>query len=323
MRALALSAVLLTAVGARAGSDRLVLGTHDAALASALSVAVSPRGLSVVELPEPLGRVADVEIARREVAVPGTVAVVWLCDDDAAAHELCFYGADGRLVVRPVSVTSPLSPPDAAALALSVKMMLGAPPPPATTERPAPTPEPAAPPPPPAVPAPPSLPALTLEVDAGAHRPVAWTNVGLRVGLRGIFAPEALGRALGAGLGLAAGPALSNPLGADLSDVTIQVIGRGRVPVHRAWLELDLGPSIHFLSAGAGPSEARRTDFALDALAGVVIPLGRILLGARAGGFYNLTTEPCCLAGASGATTPVVLPPWNVEALLTLGFALR
>jgi hypothetical protein len=322
--ALLVSALVLSTTSARAASDRLVLGTHDAALASALSVAVSPRGLSVVELPEPLSRAADVEAARREVALPGTVAVVWLCDD-ASRHALCFCGADGRFVARPVSVSSPLAPSDAAALALSVKMMLGPPSPPAATPRAAPPPQSQPPPAETIARAAPAAttasrpPALAVELDLGARRQGPDAHVGLRGGARAVFAPDLFGRALGAGLGLSSGPALATPVGPSVSDSAIDIFVRGRVPVGRAWLELDAGPSLHFLSAEGG---SRRTDLALDALAGAVVPLGRYLVGARAGGFYDLTAPSGVLVSA-GATTPIVLPRWNGEAMLTLGFAFR
>ena len=90
------------------------------------------------ELPGALTGVADIEAARHEISVPGTVAVVWLCDDETGAHALCFCGRDGVLAVRPLSVTAPLAPPDAAAVALSVKMLLGAPPPASAPTRPPP-----------------------------------------------------------------------------------------------------------------------------------------------------------------------------------------
>jgi hypothetical protein len=124
VRLLALGAAL-AGPEARAESGRLILATHDAALASALSVAVSPRGLSVMELEAPYTRAADVVEARREVVARDAVAAVWLCDDDAGARALCFCAHDGRFVAKPVSVASPLAPPDAAALALSVKLLLG------------------------------------------------------------------------------------------------------------------------------------------------------------------------------------------------------
>jgi hypothetical protein len=142
----------------RGASDSLILGTHDPALASALSVAVSPRGLSVVELDEPFRLVDDVGSARRELVARDAVAAVWLCDDVTGKHGLCFCARDGRFVVRPVSVASPLAPPDAAALALSVKLLLG---PPAAPPQTAP-PQPPSPaivvrPPPPAAPPPSSF----------------------------------------------------------------------------------------------------------------------------------------------------------------------
>lgn len=316
--ALLVAALVLRATSARAESDRLVLGTHDAALASALSVAVSPRGLSVVELPEALVGITDGKVARREIAVPGTVAIVWLCDDATGAHALCFYGADGRIVVRPLSVTSPLTPPDAAAVALSVKMLLGAPPPPTP-----PPPPPSAPrrPPTAAPPAAPTLPALVLEVDVGARlQPPSAQHVGLRVGVRGMLAPAVFAHALGAGLGLATGPALAarTPAGRTLDDSSIDLFARGRLVVAPVWLELDAGPSVHFLSVDAGPSASRRTDSALDVVGGAVLPVGRALLGVRMGGFYVLTSPT-----VTATTTSAALPRWNGEALATLGWAFR
>jgi hypothetical protein len=309
-------AVGLVARTALADAQRIVLGTHDPALAAALSVAVSPRGLSVVELPETLTRVGDVPTARREIAVPGTVAVVWLCDDEAAAHALCFCGADGRLAVKALSVTPPLTPPDAAAVALSVKMMLGAPRPPAA-------PAPAAPPAPGPVPTVASveplqsLPVLTVELDVGARfQPAAAEHVGFRAGARGALGLEAFGRALGAGLAVAAGPALASdaPAGRSVSDWSLEAFALGRWLVRPAWLELSAGPQLHLLSVAAGPSAPRRADLALDALAGLVVPVGPLLLGARAGGFVVLTSP-------ADTTTSVALPRWNGEAMVTFGFA--
>lgn len=106
-------------------SNRIILATRDGALASALAVAVSPRGLSVMELSEPLAGVAAADTARREVVAHDAVGVVWLCDDDAGAHGLCFCARDGRLTRKPITMTAPLEAPDAAALALSVKLLLG------------------------------------------------------------------------------------------------------------------------------------------------------------------------------------------------------
>jgi hypothetical protein len=325
-------AVILVAwaPAARAASERLVLGSRDAELASALSVAVSPRGLSVVELPEPLvdAGLGDLEAARREVSVPGTVAVVWLCDDEAGAHALCFCGGDGHLTVKPISVSAPLSPPDAAALALSVKVLLGAPPRPA----PAPGPPQASTPPPsaPARPvpsAPTAPPELALELAAGARlQPIDAQRVAFRVGLRGAFAPAALGHRLGVGAGLETGPGLASggeppPAPSALSDrrvsdSTLAFFVRGRMSLAPLWLELDVGPSVHWLSVASGASAPRRTELSLDALAGLVMPLGRTFVGVRAGGFRMMTS-------ATGFVDPLALPRSNGQVLLTLGLAFR
>jgi hypothetical protein len=320
IRAAIASFLVLNAAVARADSERLVVGTHDAALASALSVAVSPRGLSVVELPEPLGNVADAPEARRLIAVPGTVAVVWLCDDDAGTHALCFCDRDGRLSVKPISVASPLEPPDAAAVALSVKMLLGAPSPlPARAAAP-PQPAPSPPPAPMATPRA-ALPAVVVGVTMGVRlQSTAKQHASARVGLEGVFAPAtferalALGLAVGAGTALAAGgavPATGAPR--TLSDLTLGLTARGRLRLQAPWLELALGPSAHLLSVASGAAAPRRTDVSLDAHASANLPLGRALVGVRAGGFAML---------GSPTSSDVQLPRWNGEALLTLGLAL-
>jgi len=301
---------------ARADGDRLVLGSHDPALASALSVAVSPRGLSVVELPEPLARAADVADARREAAVHDAVGVVWLCDDDAGAHALCFCDGAGRLSVKPISVTSPLAPPDAAALALSVKMMLGPPP------------APRAPPPviaptivqPPLAPladveARPAPPALAVEVGAGARVAPRATP---RLGIEGVLALEALDRALGLGLGMTAGPSFEGGYGRALDDLTFSFVARGQRGLGPLVWQLDLGPSAHLVSADAGAAE-RRTEISLDARVGAVWRFGRALLGLRAGGFYVPTAETGAIPLSGAGTIPLTLPRWNAQALLTFG----
>ena len=314
------SLLVLSAAVARADSERLVVGTHDAALASALSVAVSPRGLSVVELPEPLGNVADVPEARRLITVPGTVAVVWLCDDDAGTHALCFCDRDGRLSVKPISVASPLSPPDAAAVALSVKMLLGAPVPP---------PAPAAPPPPPAPSPPPApistpraaLPAFVVGVTLGARlQSTAEQRASGRLGLEGVFAPAAGDRliafalALGTGTALAAGgPVPTTGARRTLTDLTLGFTARARIRLRAPWLEFALGPSAHVLSSESGATSPRHLELAFDAHASANLPLGRYLLGLRAGAF-EVVTSP---------TSDIQLPRWNGEALLTFGLLLR
>jgi hypothetical protein len=302
----------LATPAAHAEDDRLVVGTHDPTLAAALSVAVSPRGLSVFELPEPLVGVGDVATARHEASVPGTVAVVWLCDDADGTHALCFCDRDGRLVVKPLTVSAPLSAPDAAAVALSVKMLLGAPgaarapAPPAPVAPPTPSPAPA-----PERPAVTALPTVALELALGARlQPVAAQHVGLRVGLAGVYAPAALGHALGLGLGIATGPALDAraPSGRTIDDAAIELFARGRQRLGRPWVELDLGPAVHVLSV----ADDTRSDVAVVGRAGAVVPLGPALVGVRAGGFYVLTST----------TSTLALPRWNGEVLATLGVAL-
>jgi hypothetical protein len=135
-----------------------------------------------------------------------------------------------------------------------------------------------------------------------------------------VLTPERLGHALGAGVGLDGGPALSasTPQGRTINDSALELFARGRVALVPAWLELDAGPSFHFVSVAAGPGAPSRVDLALDARAGVMVPVGRTLLGVRAGGFYVVTSP-----GAAGATPPAALPRWNGEALLTVGFAVK
>jgi hypothetical protein len=300
---------VLAGTSARAAApappSRLVLATHDPALASALSVAVSPRGLSVVERPDPLTRTSDQDEARRELAVQDAVAVVWLCDDDAGAHALCFHGRDGRFVARPVTVAAPLAAPDAAALALTVKVLLGPPAPPPAPPRET-APPSAASPPAPAAPVESrpvfALPKVTAELVGGVRLQGAAPHAGARFGFTAVFAPDRLERRLGLGLGLTAGPRQA------VSDVALRALARGRVRLQPAWLDLDLGPTAHFLSVDVGAQTARGTQLSLDALAGVIVPLGPYFAGLRAG----VTFVPAPDAAPS-------LPRWSGEAQLVFG----
>jgi hypothetical protein len=314
--------LVLLGLGARqahAAPGRLVVGTADPALVSALSVAVSSRGLTIVELTEPLASAEDVLSARRELAAHEAVAIVWLCDD-RGAHALCFCDRAGRMVVRHVSVTAPLAPPDAAALALSVKILLWgtssappapAPPPPPVVPVPVPAPVPTTPGLPPAtteVAVEPIAPELAVELAVGARlQPVAAQHAGLRLGLRSVFAPAIFDHRLGVGAGLAAGPALA--VGASkLNDLAVSGLARGRQRLRSSWLELDVGPSIHFLSDDVG-LVARTTALSFDTSLGFAVPVGRGFIGARAGGFVWLTSSSS-------------LPRWSGDVALTLGFAL-
>jgi len=244
---------------------------------------------------------SDLETARHELAAQDAVAVVWLCDDAAGAHALCFCGRDGRLVTRPVSVTPPLAPPDAAAVALSVKVLLGK-----VAAPGAPAPHPAA---PAALPAPASaheafdLPALTVELDAGARFQSRAPGVGARFGLTGVYALDALHRQLGLGLGVVAGPSQT------VRDVALRALARGRLNARPLWLDLDVGPSAHFLSTDVGVGSTRRTVLSLDVLAGVILPLGPYFAGVRAGALVVPVRAPA----------PPRLPGWTGEALLIFG----
>jgi hypothetical protein len=315
-------ASVLASRPARADGGRLVLGTHDPALASALSVAVSPRGLSVVELPEPLTRASDIVDAQRALLVHDAVGVVWLCDDDAGARALCFCDRDGRLTVKPILVTSPLAAPDAAALALSVKVRLGpalaasAParaPPAAPASAPSPRPDPAA--------DTGALPALTVELRGGARlQGTVAPHAGLRLGLEGELALDSLERELGIGAGVSAGPSLAGGYGRAVDDLALSLVARGQRRVGPLALQLDVDASAHFLSTDAGATE-RRTELSLDALAGVVWMFGRYLAGLRAGGIYVPFAETGSIPVAAGSVIPLTLPRWNAEAMLTLGVA--
>ncbi|HVU53036.1 MAG TPA: hypothetical protein VHL80_20275, partial [Polyangia bacterium] len=164
-------------------------------------------------------------------------------------------------------------------------------------------------------------PRVALEVGVGARvQSPAAQHVGLRVAVRGIFTPALFGRSLGAGVALDGGPALaaSAPAGRTLDDSAVEIFARGRLALAPAWLELDAGPSLHFVSVAAGAGGSSRVEVGLDARAGVMVPVGRTLLGVRAGGFY-VATSPA----ATAAAPPVALPRWNGEALLTVGFALK
>lgn len=308
MRQLALVGLVVSLVPLAASAEpgRLVLGTHDVALASALSVAVSPRGLSVVELPDALARTSDLEAARRELEAQDAVAVVWLCDDDAGKHALCFCARDGRFVARPVTVRAPLAAPDAAALALTVKVLLGpATPPPATAAPPSLA--AVAPPPTALVPhAEPgqlsTLPLLTAELVGGVRLQGDDPRVGARFGFTAVLAPDRLARRVGVGLGLVAGPRQT------VTDVAVRALARLRAPLQPLWVDLDLGPSLHFLSIDQGSSTARGTQLSLDALAGAILPLGPYFAGVRAGAIF----VPAPSAAPS-------LPRWSGEVHLIFG----
>jgi hypothetical protein len=214
-----------------------------------------------------------------------------------------------------VSVASPLAPPDAAALAISVKVLLwgtSPPPPPVTPPPPAPAPPPSAPAPtlPPAsieLTREPLAPTFTVELAVGARlEPVATQHAALRFGARAAWAPALAERRLAFGAGVEAGPSLA--LGAShVDDVVADVFVRGRQRVGDSWLELGVGPALHFVAVETGPA-SDATALALASRLGFVVPLGRTFVGARAGATRLLTSSP--------------LPRWSGDLALVAGVAL-
>ena len=163
---------------------------------------------------------------------------------------------------------------------------------------------------------------LAVEIVAGARvQSSVEQRFGLRLGAKGVLVPGWLDRRVGVGLGVTAGPALavggassSAPAAKQsVNDLAFELVGRGRRRLGPSWLELDVGPSVHVVSAEVGTSHAHHADLALDALVGIVVPWGRYFVGARAGGFYVLASST---AGGVGAAD---LPRGNGEAALCAG----
>jgi len=217
---------------------------------------------------------------------------------------------------------SPLAPPDAAALALSVKVLLGPPPQPA------------------AAPAPvvreakslrlesvvvtADVPSLAVEVRGGARVPDGLRDRSvLRVGLDGVFAPDGLYRELGVGIVAAAGPAFVGNYARSVDDLAFGAFARAQRRVGPLVLQLDLGPTAHLVSAASGPTQ-HHTQLSIDALGGAVWTFGRFVAGARLGVVYVPLADQDALPAANNvpapfAELPLSLPRWNGEALLTLG----
>src|SRR5581483_4946528 len=131
-----------------AETPAMLVATRDPALLSALNAAFAPRGVRVA-LADRLLRTTSDDLG---TGAPGA-DVVWLCDvtpvpapaspgsaaPPAAGTALCVRPHQGTVIIRRIAVATPLSPEDAAALALSVQVALmpGAAPPPQTLARPA------------------------------------------------------------------------------------------------------------------------------------------------------------------------------------------
>ncbi len=127
-------AVALPAIRVARGTEApaMLVATRDPALLSALDAAFSPRGVRVAMADRPLRAASDDLGAGTRGA-----DLVWLCDltpapaaapspssGAAPATALCVRPHQGTVIIRRIAVATPLSPEDAAALALSVQVAL-------------------------------------------------------------------------------------------------------------------------------------------------------------------------------------------------------
>jgi hypothetical protein len=94
-----------------------------------------------------------------------------------------------------------------------------------------------------------------------------------------------------------------------VSDVALGAHARARLPLPPLWLEVDAGPSVHFVSLDVGAGTARRTQWGLDAMGGVILPLGPYFAGLRVGALLIPSPE----------SSPPSLPRWSGEAQLVFG----
>jgi hypothetical protein len=312
----------------------MLVATPDPALLSALDAAFSPRGVRVAMADRSLRATGDDLGAGTRGA-----DLVWLCDvtpapagppspsgGAAPATALCVRPHQGTVIIRRIAVATPLSPEDAAALALSVQVALmsdGAPPP--AIARPAPIPAAAR-----AADADAGgAPRLTFELASGVHGGPYGSY--FRLGAAGTFMPAWLGRRFGIGFAVAGGSASdrSTAIGAPgrgpqfapqlvqsngASEIAFRPFVRGQAGVGPLWLQLDLGPEVHGLARGAAPSflfgENERWYWSLDGFLGAVIPFGRLFAGARVG-----VSEQMSGRGGEGP----IGDPWNGEALVVVG----
>jgi hypothetical protein len=299
---------------------RLVVTSRDPALVAALSAAFSPRGVKVVES-------GPGEAASGQAAA--VTDVVWLCEPDGGGTALCVRPHGGKIVVRRISMATPLSPADAASLALSVQVALmpdepagaldaadaapaGSAPAAVVAARPA--------------AAAPGLHGLTVETLAGVR--ASALGSGLRAGLEAAYAPAAVGHRLGIGASVSDGPALALPRplprgpgpappGGSESDLTVRLFALGRLRLPALWLQLDVGPAAHVVSSdmptgGGGPTmHDRRLELSADGAVGAIVPFGRFFAGLRGGASYRIATDRMQPA-------PIV-NPWAAEGLFALG----
>ena len=307
----------------------MLVATRDPALLSALDAAFSPRGVRVAMADRPL-RAAGDDLG----AATRGADLVWLCDVTPApatapapsesavpATALCVRPHQGAVIIRRIAVTTPLSPEDAAAVALSVQVALmpAEAPPPAAVARPA-------------LAAPLARVAgakatgahdLTLELAGGFGAGSGSRSSSLS--LAAVYTPGVLDHYLG--LGAAVGAATISP-GGDVAaldargrgsaqlgslehptDLTLRLFARAQALDGPMWLQFDLGPAAHVTDDGFDGS--RRWFWSLDTFAGIVVPFGRFFAGVRAGGEYAVIGR-FSRSGASDGR-------WNLEGLVTAG----
>ena len=247
---------------------------------------------------------------------------VWLCEPESGATALCVRPRNGRVMVRRVAMTTPLSAADAAALALSVEVAF-------MRDESAPSPRGGAPAATLAASASPSSDAaaghtLTLALSGGAGASASGPR--LRAGVEAVYAPSLWGRRLGLGLGLTGGPTVATTSSArgpgpaavrgTESDIALGLFARGALRLSRLWLQLDLGPAGHLFTQElpdllAGDTIHRRLRPSVDGAIGAVVPFGRFFGGLRFRASY--------LVSASPLRADPVRGPWGGEGLFTLG----
>jgi len=331
---IAVTALALTlpasGVAQAAESRAMLVATPDPALLSALDAAFSPRGVRVAMADRPLRATGD---------DPGASArgadLVWLCDVTPApsatpsssgtaspATALCVRPQQGQVIIRRIAVATPLSPEDAAALALSVQVALmpGAAPAPETVARPAPLPVAG-----PTGAAPGGAHSLTLELSAGLRGGPAGRSS--RASLSAVYTPGAFEHRFGVGAALGVG-STSLDAGGDLRgpgppsvpvveqsrDLTFRLFARGQASAGPIWLQLDIGPAAHATNGVLGEPQGandNRLLWSMDGFVGAVVPFGPFFAGVRAGGEF-------AVLGRSSSANQAI-GPWSTEALATFG----
>ncbi len=339
-RSCGLAVLALAVLGIRAarGAEArpMLVATHDPALLSALDAAFSPRGVRVAMADRPLRASADDLGAGARGA-----DLVWLCDmtpapaaapsrdasaagggPAAGATALCVRPHQGRVIIRRIAVATPLSPEDAAALALSVQVALmpdaAAPAAIAQAASPGPLRTTGA--------AGDGAHSLTLELASGVRGGPYGSSV--RASVAAAYLPPWLGHHLGIGFAVTGGPAYArsaasvrgpgppsvpSSLLTGASDIAFRPFARGQARVGPLWLQLDLGPEAHVIDRDfttESDSGLERWYWSLDGFVGAVVPFGRFFAGARVGASEQIT-------GRHGPGP--IGDPWNSEALVTVG----